>query len=91
MFGIQNAPSFQTPDLITGLGAFPVTVQLSPAVLAVLTALAAVFVAALSVMLVYHWRRFPYEHDLFRRVERLYLVGVAALLAVAVVGIITIS
>jgi hypothetical protein len=91
MLNAAVAPQFQAPDLLSELGSLPVTVQLSPAVLSILVALGAVFVAALSVMLVYHWRRFPYEHDLFRRVESLYLTGVALLLGVALVGIIIVS
>lgn len=82
-----TAALYQAPDLLSGIGAFPIAVELSPASLSVLLALGAVFVGALSVMLVYHWRRFPYEQDVFRRVERLYFSGTLVFLAVAVVGI----
>jgi len=59
----------------------------SPLVLVVLTMLVGIFVAAMTVMLVYHWRRFPFEHDVFRLAERVYMIGVVLLLAAAVAGI----
>ena len=83
-------PQFSTPVLphIGGsLGGFSMQLAVSPLVLVVLTMLVGIFVAAMTVMLVYHWRRFPFEHDVFRRAERMYMVGVVLLLAVAVVGI----
>jgi hypothetical protein len=81
-------PSVQAPDLLASWGGFPVRVELSPLVLSVLLALAGVFVAAVSVMLVYHWRRFPFEQELFRWVERVYFLGVVVLLGVSVLGIV---
>jgi hypothetical protein len=81
-------PEVQTPDLLATLGNLPIQVELSPLVLSVLLLPVGIFVAALSVMLVYHWRRFPFEHELFRWVERVYLLGVLALFAIAVAGII---
>jgi len=53
----------------------------------VLLALVGIFVATLSVMLIFHWRRFPFETDLFTRVEHWYLFGVFVFIAAAVVGI----
>jgi hypothetical protein len=81
-------PSISSPDLLAAWGGLPVRVELSPTVLAALILPVGIFVAALSVMLVYHWRRFPFEQGLFRWVERVYFLGVAALLAVSVLGII---
>jgi len=75
------------PDLSGSLASLPVQLELSPIALLVLTLLVGIFVAAISVVLVYHWRRFPFEHDTFRTAERLYLAGVIVLLAVSVAGI----
>ena len=86
MFPTPQPSPFLIPDF-SGLGVFPLTAEISPAVLTVLVALVGIFVAALTVMLMYHWRRFPFEHDLFRRVERLYFFGVVLLLGAAVIGI----
>lgn len=83
-------PQFSAPVLphIGGtLGNFSMQLAVSPLVLVVLTMLVGIFVAAMTVMLVYHWRRFPFEHDVFRRAERIYMAGVVVLLVVAVVGI----
>ncbi|MEK7638354.1 MAG: hypothetical protein AAB375_02945 [Patescibacteria group bacterium] len=85
-----SLPQFGAPVLprIGGpLAEFSMQLAVSPLVLVVLTMLVGIFVAAMTVMLVYHWRRFPFEHDVFRRAERIYMVGVVLLLAVAVVGI----
>lgn len=65
----------------------PLSIEISPLVLVVLTVLAGIFIAAMTVVLIYHWRRFPFEHEIFRTAERVYLGGVVVFLAVAVVGI----
>jgi hypothetical protein len=65
----------------------PLTLDISPLVLVVLTSLVGVFIAAISVILVYHWRRFPFEHETFIGAERVYMAGVVILLMVAVIGI----
>ncbi len=73
-----------------GAGAWaslPLTLDISPLVLVVLTSLVGIFIAAISVILVYHWRRFPFEHDTFIMAERVYMMGVGVLLAIAVIGI----
>jgi hypothetical protein len=84
---VPTVPALANTDLLHIWGGLPIRAQLSPVVLAVLLMLAGIFVAALSVMLVYHWRRFPYNQDVFRRAERVYFVGVVAFIAVALVGI----
>ncbi len=88
MLSTPGIPEVRTPDLLASWAGFPIYVELSPVVLVVLLLPVGIFVAALSVMLVYHWRRFPFEHDLFRWVERVYLLGVLAFLGVAVIGIV---
>ncbi len=83
---VSVVPVPSAPDLGSlWHGMFNLT--LDPIVLLVLLVLVGIFTAVLSVMLVYHWRRFPFEMDLFRRVEHWYLFGVAVLLAAAVFGI----
>lgn len=80
-------PAVQAPDLFASWGGFPVHIELSPFVLVVLLVLVGVFMAAISVIFVYHWRRFPFERGLFHWVERVYFLGVLVLLAIAVGGI----
>ena len=90
MLAAPQVPKFGAtaiPDITGSLMSFPVTIEASPLVLAVLTSLAGVFIAIMTVVLVYHWRRFPFEHEIFRTAERIYLGGVAVFLAIAVVGI----
>jgi hypothetical protein len=62
----------------------PVPVELAPIGLAVIIMLASAFFAAVSVILVYHWRRFPYEQEVFHRVERLYFFVSFVLLGLAI-------
>jgi hypothetical protein len=68
-------------------GGISLQLVFSPLVLVVLTMLVGIFVAALSVMLVYHWRRFPFEQGIFLTVERIYFAGVFVLTSVAVLGV----
>jgi uncharacterized BrkB/YihY/UPF0761 family membrane protein len=87
---VPPVPQFTNPvgGIFSGkLASLPIVFVFSPLVLIVLTMLVGIFVAALSVMLIYHWRRFPFEHDVFHRVERIYLTGVALLLVVVVFSI----
>ena len=89
---------FQTPQLphlaprgisdFTGSWAsLPLQLDISPLVLVVLTSLAGIFIGAVSVVLIYHWRRFPFEQEIFRNAERIYIIGVGVFLALAFVGI----
>lgn len=90
MPGSTPTPLFSPPPIphIGGpLGSFTLQLGVSPLMLVVLTMLVGIFVAAVSVMLVYHWRRFPFEQEVFRTVENVYMAGVALLLVTAVVGI----
>ena len=83
-------PQFTNPagSVFSGnLALLPIVLTVSPLVLIVLTMLVGIFVAALSVMLVYHWRRFPFERDVFHAVERAYIAGVVVLLTVVVFSI----
>ena len=89
MLATPSVPALPVPSHVS-LGSFSGAsfhVTFDPVILTVLLALVGIFVAMLSVMLIYHWRKFPFEHDLFRRVEHWYLFGVFVLFAVAVVGI----
>lgn len=87
MLTAPEAPAVQAPDLLASWGNLPIQLEVSPVVLAVLLALVGVFVAIVSVVLMYHWRRFPFEHDTFRWAERIYLAGTAVLLGLAVLGV----
>lgn len=87
MVNTPTIPAVSGPDLLTAWAHLPLVAEISPLALAVLLALVGIFVAAVSVVLVYHWRRFPFEYDIFRWAERMYLSGVFALCVVAVAGI----
>jgi hypothetical protein len=84
-----QAPQFQGPDFIAVLGDLPVRVVVSPLALGVILALVGILTAVVSVVLIYHWRRFPFEHDAFRRAEFFYLAGLVVFLGVAVIGTLT--
>lgn len=75
------------PDLPGVLTSLPLRIEISQTILLVLVVLVGILVAAISVMLVYHWRRFPFEHALFRTSERVYTAGVILLLCAAAFGI----
>jgi tellurite resistance protein TehA-like permease len=75
------------PSLSNLSGNFPLRLELSPEALLVLFLVAGVFFAAMSVIFVYHWRRFPYEQEIFNRVEVLYFGVASALLAIAFISI----
>ena len=76
------------PDLGSSLLSLPIHIEISQLILVVLTMLVSIFAAAVSVILVYHWRRFPFEHAIFLAAERAFLIGVGVLVAIAFVGII---
>lgn len=63
------------------------TVELSPLVLVSLASLVGVFIAAVTVILLYHWRRFPFEHEIFKTAERVYIGGILMLGAIVGLGI----
>jgi H+/Cl- antiporter ClcA len=89
MLATPSVPVLPPPSHVS-LGSFSGVsfhVTFDPVILTVLLALVGIFVAMLSVMLIYHWRKFPFEQDLFRRVERGYLLGIFVLCTTAVVGI----
>jgi len=69
-------------------GNFPIPIDISPLVVGIIFVLVGIFVAAISVILIYHWRRFPFEYERFKWVERVYLSGTGALLAIAAASVI---
>ena len=89
MLQTPAVPVLPTPAHVSlgALSGISVHVTFDPIILTVLLALVGIFVATLSVMLIFHWRRFPFETDLFTRVEHWYLFGVFVFIAAAVVGI----
>lgn len=62
-------------------------IELAPVGLMIVIMLVSVFFATLSVILIYHWRRFPYEQTVFHRVERLYFLVAFVLLGISIVCI----
>lgn len=88
MLATPTVPVLPVPDLSSALGGLPLRFELSPVALAVVLALAGIFFAVVSVVLVYHWRRFPFEQDVFDRVERWYFGVSSLLIGLAVLAII---
>ena len=84
MLTAPTIPSFHMPAL---LGGFAVQLDFSPMALGIILALVAIFFATVTVILVYHWRRFPYDQAVFDSVERVYVIVSAVLLAVSILGI----
>lgn len=90
MLATPSVPQFSgvpIPNIAGAMMSFPIRVEMSPLILVVLTMLVGIFVAAISVILVYHWRRFPFEPRIFRAAERIYFMGVLLGCVFAVVGI----
>lgn len=86
----SSVPQFSNPlsGAFSGnLDIFPIVLDFSPLALLIVTMLAGIFIAVVSVVLLYHWRRFPFEYETFKRAERVYLFGTVVFLAIAVVGI----
>jgi len=65
----------------------PLRFDLSPLGLGIVFVLVCILFATVSLVLIYHWRRFPYEQEVFDRVEKIYLIVAAVLMAVSVVAI----
>jgi hypothetical protein len=80
-------PTFNFSALTKALAALRLQFDLSQLGLGIVMALVGIFFAVASVVLLYHWRRFPYEHQTLHRVERLYELVSILLIAVAVFGI----
>ena len=80
-------PPVIAPDLANALGGFPFHFDFSPLAMGIVLALVAIFFAVVTVVLVYHWRRFPFDQEVFDRVERWYFVVSGVLLAVSLIGI----
>lgn len=65
----------------------PLRFELSPIGLAVVLALVGIFFSVASIVLIYHWRRFPFDQEVFDRVERVYEIVSMLLITAAVFGI----
>jgi membrane protein implicated in regulation of membrane protease activity len=79
-----ETPAVPASDLSAVFGGLPLQFELSPFALIIIMALVLIFFAVVSVVLIYHWRRFPFEHQTFHRVERLYEVVSIILVTLAV-------
>ena len=79
------------PDTASTITSLPLRIEVSSLMLIVLAVLVGIFIATITVILLYHWRRFPFEVETFRTAERIYLSGVVIFLAVAVIGILITS
>jgi membrane protein implicated in regulation of membrane protease activity len=86
MIAAPSIPAFAS-DLTAAFGGLPLTFELSRVGLAIVMTLVLIFFAVASIVLIYHWRRFPFEQDVFDRVERLYEAVSVILVTIAVFGI----
>jgi hypothetical protein len=82
-----------TPEIlpVSDLGGFlslPIHVPVSQTLLVLVFGLVVALWAVMTVIYLYHWRKFPYGRVLLRRVERLYLGVSAVLVVLALSGII---
>ena len=84
MIATPTVPVMSGGDLTTFLGGLPLHFELSQAALAIALALVGILFATVSVVLIYHWRRFPFEQEVFARVERLYFLVATVLLVMSV-------
>jgi len=65
----------------------PLKFELTPVTLGIVMTLVLIFFAVVSLVLLYHWRRFPFEHETFQRVEKVYEVVSLVLVAIAVFAV----
>ena len=87
MIATPTVPPANVPELSQIFGGLPLQVGFSRSALLVVFLLVIVFFAAMSVIFVYHWRRFPYERNVFEMVENLYFTVSVILLLTSLVGI----
>jgi hypothetical protein len=78
-----------TPDW-SALVSLPLRVSVSQTILILVFALVVVFWAIMTVIFIYHWRRFPYGKVFLGRIEWLYLGVSAVLILLALGGIVAI-
>lgn len=88
MLSTPLIPQGPAPTWGSILAGFPLQVDLSPIALAVVLVLVCILFAAVSIVLVYHWRRFPFEQEVFDRVEKVYMLVSGILLAISVLAIV---
>lgn len=87
MIDTPATPALPGSDFSGLFGGLPLQAEISGFALAILFALVGIFVATVSVILVYHWRQFPFERPTFQWAERVYLFGAFVLSIVAAAGI----
>jgi hypothetical protein len=87
MLATPTVPKVSPSDFTAAFGGLPLRFELSQVSLAIVMAMVLIFFSVASVVLLYHWRRFPFEHDTFHRAERVYEAVSLLLVAIAVFGI----
>ena len=80
-----------TPEVLPALDfgaalSFPLAVSVSPTILALAFALVVAFWAVMTVIYMYHWRRFPYGKEVLRKLERVYLIVSSVIIVLALGG-----
>ena len=86
--GGTMAPEVLPVSDLGGFLSLPLAVSVSQTMLVLIFGLAVALWAVMTVIYLYHWRRFPYGQVLLRRVERLYLGASAVIIVLALGGII---
>ena len=83
-------PGF-VPDIvpdITAVLTFPLHFSIPPHILVLLFAAVVSFWAVMTVIFLYHWRRFPYDKPFLRVGELTFLYGSAVFIVIALGGIV---
>lgn len=80
-----------TPEVIpaTAFGtilSFPLQVSVSETALILAVTITVAFWTVMTMIYLYHWRKFPYDQTVLRRLERLYLFVSASLILLALGG-----
>ena len=79
-------PAF-VPD-ITAVITLPLQFSIPSHILVLAFALVGAFWATMTVIYLYHWRRFPYDKPFLKMGERIYVAGSVVCIVIALGGII---
>lgn len=76
-----------TPD-ITAILTFPLRFSIPPHILVLVFAVVVSFWAVMTVIFLYHWRKFPYDKPFLKAGEMIYFSGSAVFILIALGGIV---
>lgn len=76
-----------TPD-IARIFTLPLRFSIPPHILVLVFAVVVAFWAVMTVIFLYHWRKFPYDKPFLKAGEMIYLSGSAVFILIALGGIV---